>query len=41
MIDDELCNEYFDWMYQLVHDKYYTKNLSYRKLLMALFEKDF
>lgn len=41
MIDDELCNEYFDWMYQLVRDKHYMKNLSYRKLLTELFERDF
>lgn len=41
MTCDELNNSYFKWMYQLVcNDKYY-KNLSYRKLLCFLHHIDF
>lgn len=41
MIRDELINEYFDWMCQLVSDKRYTRNQSYRKLLSKLHNIDF
>lgn len=38
---DKLNNEYFEWMYQLVcNDKYY-KNLSFRKLLYFLHSVEF
>lgn len=38
---DQLNNEYFEWMYHLVcNDKYY-KNLSYRKLLCFLHSTEF
>ena len=40
-IKDDLNNEYFEWMYQLVcNDKYY-KNLSYRRLLSYLHSIEF
>lgn len=41
MTRDELNNEYFEWIYQLVcNDKYY-KRLSYRKLLYFLHDTEF
>ena len=36
MMKDELVNEYFEWLYQLVCDEKYSKRLSYRKLLGQL-----
>lgn len=39
--DDEIKNEYFDWMYRLVfYDRYYTK-ISYRKLMIFLHNTTF
>lgn len=38
---DILTNEYFNWMYNLVHDEKYCKRLSYRKLLSYLHDRDF
>lgn len=36
MTKDELNDLYFNWMYQLVYRKRYTKGLSYKKLLLYL-----
>lgn len=33
---DRIDNEYFEWMFELVSDKNYIRNRSYRKLLMYL-----
>ncbi len=41
MTQDELNNGYFEWMYQLVCNERYSKNLSYRKLLKRLHCIDF
>lgn len=41
MTRDELINEYFEWMYQLVCNDRYYKRLSYRKLLYFLHDTDF
>lgn len=41
MIRDELVNEYFEWMYDLVCGKRYAKDISYRKLLMQLHNTEF
>lgn len=41
MTRDELNNAYFEWMYQLVCDKQYSKKLSYRKLLCRLHDTEF
>lgn len=41
MTKNELNDLYFEWMYQLVCDERYSKNLSYRKLLMYLHTIDF
>ncbi len=41
MTKDELNDQYFNWMYQLVCDSRYAKGLSYRKLLHHLHEIDF
>lgn len=41
MTPDELKNTYFEWMYQLVCNDKYTKRLSYRKLLMFLYDVPF
>jgi hypothetical protein len=41
MTRDELINEYFDWMYQLVSDRRHSRNNSYRKLLSKLHNIDF
>ena len=38
---NELINKYFEWMYQLVCNERYSKNLSYRKLLTHLNNIDF
>lgn len=39
MTRDELVNRYFDWMYQLVIDRY--SKLSYRKLFVTLHSTEF
>lgn len=36
MVRDDVLNEYFDWMCQLVYDKQYIGDRSYRKLLSKL-----
>lgn len=41
MSKDELNNEYFEWMYELVYDKSRSRGLSYRKLLFALHTMEF
>lgn len=41
MTRDKLNNEYFEWMYQLVCNDQYYKNLSYRKLLYFLHGTEF
>ena len=41
MTRDEVNNEYFEWMFGLVHVKKYVKRASYRKLLMMLHDIDF
>lgn len=41
MIQNELTNRYFDWMYQLVCDDKYNRRLSYRKLLYFLHDVEF
>ncbi len=40
MTQNELIDQYFDWMYQLVADDRYT-NKSYRKLFMRLYDTEF
>ena len=40
-MENELNNDYFEWMYQLVCDQWPVKHVSYRKLLMYLHTKDF
>ena len=41
MTRNELNNEYFEWMYQLVCNEKYPKRLSHRKLLSHLHSIDF
>lgn len=41
MNKDEIKNEYFDWLYNLVCGKRYSKNVSYKKLLMRLHDIEF
>lgn len=41
MTRDELNNNYFDWMYQLVCNDEYSRGLSYRKLLYLLHDTQF
>ncbi len=41
MMRNELNNEYFEWMYQLVCNEKYSKRLSYRKLLSHLHSIEF
>lgn len=41
MTKDELNNEYFEWMCQLVYNEQYSRRLSYRKLLTHLHEIEF
>lgn len=41
MTRNELNNEYFEWMYQLVCNEKYPKRLSYRKLLSHLHSMEF
>lgn len=40
-MENELRDKYFDWMYQLVCDKRYSKRLSYLKLLHRLHDTEF
>lgn len=41
MLKDSINNEYFDWIYDLVcHDRY-SKDISYRKILMLLHNTPF
>lgn len=40
-MENELNNEYFDWMYQLVCGEQPLKNISYRRLLMHLHSREF
>ena len=40
MTRDELIDQYFDWMYQLVVDDRYS-NKSYRKLFARLYDTEF
>lgn len=41
MTRDELINEYFEWMYQLVSEDMHRKKLSYRRLLQHLHTIEF
>lgn len=41
MVKDEVINEYFEWMYKMVCDKRYSKDISFRKLLMFLHDTEF
>lgn len=41
MTRNELNNEYFEWMYQLVCNEQYSRRLSYRKLLSHLHNIEF
>lgn len=41
MTKDNINNMYFDWMYNLVFKNYIKNNVSYRKLLYSLHNKDF
>ena len=41
MSRDDVKNEYFDWLYNLVSEKRYSNSLSYRKLLMRLHDIEF
>lgn len=41
MTEDQLNCEYLEWMYQIVCDDQYTKNLSYRKLFTYLYDTEF
>ena len=40
MTRDELIDQYFDWMYQLVVDDRYS-NKSYRKLFARLYDTEY
>lgn len=41
MTRERICNEYFNWLYNLVCEKRRGANISYRKLLMCLHDTDF
>jgi len=41
MTKNELNNNYFEWMYQLVYNEKYSNRLSYRKLLSRLHDIEF
>lgn len=41
MRKDDVINEYFNWLYEIVSDGRYAKSISYRKLLMYLNSVDF
>lgn len=38
---DEIANEYFDWLFNVVCGRRYSKHVSYRKLLMHLHRTEF
>lgn len=38
---DQIQNEYFEWIFDLVCGKRYSKNVSYRKLLMHMHNTEF
>lgn len=41
MINNDLKNEYFDWMYDLVCDERWSKDSTYRKLFVRLYDTEF
>lgn len=41
MRDEEIINEYFDWLYDIVCADRYSSDLTYRKLLMFLHDQEF
>lgn len=41
MQEETINNAYFEWMYDLVCEHRYSKNISYRKLLMRLHDTEF
>lgn len=41
MIQEDLHNKYFEWLYRLVHDNKRNGYLSYRKLLICLHDIEF
>lgn len=41
MIYDGISNDYFDWLYNLVCGQRFSKNISYKKLLMQLHNTTF
>lgn len=41
MRNEELINDYFEWLYNLVCENRYAKAISYRKLLMYLHDTEF
>lgn len=41
MTKDEVINEYFNWLCELICKERYSKTISYRKLLMKLHDIDF
>lgn len=41
MSRDEIINEYFEWLFDLVCGKRYSDQISYRKLLMCLHDIEF
>lgn len=40
-LKDQLNNDYFEWMYEMVFGRSYSKELSYRRLLMHLHNVEF
>lgn len=40
-IKDKIENEYFEWMFNIVSGKRYSKQISYRKLLMHMHSTEF
>lgn len=40
-ITDRVQNDYFEWMYDLVTGDRYSENISYRKLIMQLHNREF
>lgn len=41
MIQDEIVNEYFEWLFDIVCEDMFNKNISYRKLLSFLHLTEF
>ena len=41
MIKDDISNDYFEWLFDLVCEGRFSKDISYRKLLMALHNTEF